>query len=169
MDREMAGLDSAVMVLIEESSQSLILTQRSQQLKNHPGEICFPGGRWQAGDSDLYHTALRELWEELGIDAGRVYSERPLTMERTLTGFIIHPWLARIKTLTPCRLDNQEVAEVFRTPLSQVCKKANYQFIPVEREGLVFESCRYLGEPDRFVWGATARIMMQLCALDLTN
>ncbi|KTC98020.1 NUDIX hydrolase [Legionella erythra] len=169
MDRKKTGHDAAVIVLVEESSQSLILTQRSPQLKNHPGEICFPGGRWQPGDLDFYRTALRELWEELGIDAGRIHSEVPLAVEKTLTGFIIHPWLAKIKALHPYRLDDQEVADVFRIPLNEVCRKTNYQPIRIEREGMVFESCRYVGESDRFVWGATARIMMQLCALDLSH
>lgn len=166
MDEERIGHDAAVIVLVEESSHSLILTQRSQELKNHPGEICFPGGRWQPGDPDFYQTALRELWEELGIESGRVYSQRPLTQEKTLTGFTIHPWFGKIKTLEPYQLDHREVAVVFRTPLSQVCKKENYLAIPVTRQGVLFHSYRYLGESEHVVWGATARIMMQLCSLD---
>lgn len=161
MDKLVDGNLAAVMVLYEVDSSSLILTQRNAQLKNHPGEICFPGGRWQASDVDLYTTALRELQEELGIDASRIYFEKALEEVRTLTGFIIKPWFGRIKALDPYQLDCQEVDSVFRIPIKEARVPENYQQIMVERNGIKFQSYQYMDET-RFIWGATARIMMQL-------
>lgn len=94
-------LESAVIVLLEQATRSLVLTQRSANLRDHPGEVCFPGGRWQPGDSDFYATALRELEEELGIEASRVIPIQELQLEQTHNGSTIHPWLASIATLEP--------------------------------------------------------------------
>ena len=90
---------SGVIVLYERSSDSIILTKRSEHLKHHPGEVCFPGGVWENGDANLYATALRELNEELGIEPSRVSLIKELTIERTLLGAIIHAWFASIESI----------------------------------------------------------------------
>ncbi|WP_028388796.1 NUDIX hydrolase [Legionella fairfieldensis] len=152
---------AAVIVLYERASDSLILTQRSANLRNHPSEICFPGGKWEQGDANLYETALRELQEELGISSQRVQLIRPMTPERTLTGYIIHPWLSSIETIAPYSIDNNEVSDIFSLSMNDVSKASNYQEIMVSRFGFSIKSYQYTATP-HFVWGATARIMMQL-------
>ena len=78
--------DAAVVVLYEHATDSLILTRRSNQLRDQPGEICFPGGHWDEGDQTLYDTALRELQEELGIRAERVQLQKMMKTQKTLSG-----------------------------------------------------------------------------------
>ncbi|ARG97639.1 NUDIX hydrolase [Legionella micdadei] len=153
--------DAAVVVLHELSSDSLVLTQRSHTLRNHPGEICFPGGRWQVGDKNLYDTALRELQEELGIAPERIALQMELRPERTLSGYLIHPWLATIENLSPYHADKNEVAEVYYLPMGEIIKASNYQKIQVSRFGFTFTTYRFVASR-HYVWGATARIMMQL-------
>lgn len=153
--------NAAVILLHEISTDSLILTQRSDHLKNHPGEICFPGGRWQRDDQSFYKTALREVNEELGIEASRITLLKAMKPERTLTGYIIYPWLASIISLKPYFIDNNEVADVFKLPMLAVTQETNYQEIGVERFGIKIKSIQYKASP-YFIWGATARIMMQL-------
>lgn len=153
--------EAAVMVLHDLSNDTLILTQRSKSLRSHPGEICFPGGSWQEGDENLYETALRELEEELGILSSRVQVQKTMAVERTVTGYIIHPWLASIESLSPYQADIREVSEVFSLPMSEVIKESNYQEIIVRRFGLNIKSYQYKAST-HLVWGATARIMMQL-------
>ncbi|MGQ3887776.1 NUDIX hydrolase [Legionella sp. CNM-1927-20] len=153
--------NAAVLVLHERVTHSIILTERSSQLKNHPGEICFPGGLWEEQDETLFATALRELEEELGITADRVTLQKSLAPEQTLTGYLISPWLASIETIEPYFL-SEEVVAVLRVPVAKVCDVAHYQKIEVEKRGLRFMSYQFTAET-RFVWGATARIMMQLC------
>jgi 8-oxo-dGTP pyrophosphatase MutT (NUDIX family) len=152
---------AAVIVLHELASDSLILTLRSAELHDHPGEVCFPGGTWQVGDGSLYNTALRELQEELSIGAERVQLVKAMTPVPTLTGFIIHPWLAAIDTLSPYQMDSREVSEVLRIPIKEVCQAANYQEIKVRRYGRIIKGYQYTATP-YFIWGATVRIMMQL-------
>ena len=152
---------AAVFVLHDLSNDSLILTQRSTGLRAHPGEIGFPGGSWQEGDKSLYETALRELQEELGILPTRVQLEKAMKPERTLTGYLIYPWFASIESLIPYLADSAEVSEVFSLPMSEVQKASNYREIVVPRFGLEIPSYQFIAST-HFVWGATARIMMQL-------
>ncbi|KTD17167.1 NUDIX hydrolase [Legionella jordanis] len=152
---------ASVLVLHELSSDSLVLTVRSLDLKMHPGEVCFPGGRWQEGDDNLLATAFRELHEELGIGSSRLVLLKAMQPESTLTGFIIHPWLAAIDSLHPYLADPKEVADVIFLPIKQVRDSQNYQRIKLNREGINFTSWQYTAS-NHFIWGATVRIMRQL-------
>ncbi len=154
--------ESAVIVLLEQATNSLVLTQRSANLRDHPGEVCFPGGRWQAGDADFWLTALRELKEELGVDSQRVTPIQELQREKTLNGSTIHPWLATISMLEPYTVNQREVAAVFTLPMREVRVITNYKEVVVERYGRIVKSCQFTAS-DYFIWGATARIMKQLC------
>lgn len=153
---------AAVIVLIEETTHSLVLTQRSVHLRDHPGEICFPGGHWQISDIDLWETALRELREELGIDAQRVSLIKPLQLECTLKGAVIQPWLATIAILQPYAANAHEVESVITLPMREVTAITNYKEMIVERDGMHVETCQFTAT-SHFIWGATARIMKQLC------
>ncbi|KTD55806.1 MutT/nudix family transporter protein [Legionella santicrucis] len=153
--------NSAVIVLYEQESDSLILTKRSDQLRTHPGEICFPGGVWEEGDENYYTTALRELNEELGISANRVTLIRELKIQKTLLGSIIHPWLASISSVHPYYLNTQEVVRIISIPMSLVQDPKNYRTFMIERNGHQYKTCEFTANKD-WVWGATAKIMKQL-------
>ncbi|MBA3535493.1 MAG: CoA pyrophosphatase [Tatlockia sp.] len=161
MNKLSAPKEAAVIVLHELVSDSLILTQRSLGLRNHPGELCFPGGSWQEGDKDFYATALRELQEELGIAPSRVNLKQALEPERTLTGYMIYPWFASITNISPFQIDSEEVSELVRLPMTEVIKASNYKEISVSRFGLSIQTYQFRAK-EYYVWGATARIMMQL-------
>lgn len=154
-------MNSAVIVLYESASDSIILTKRTEHLSHHPGEICFPGGGWEKTDKDLYATALRELHEELGIESSRVSLVEQLLPEETLLGAIIHPWLATISSIIPFHANEFEVSSLIYVPMLKVKDPKNYQEFLVERNGLQFTSLKFIGH-DEFIWGATARIMRQL-------
>lgn len=153
--------NSAVIVLHEQESDSLILTQRSEQLRTHPGEICFPGGRWEKGDENYYVTALRELNEELGISSDRITLIKELRTETTLLGSVIHPWLADIKSVHPYHLNTEEVVRLISIPMALVQDSKNYRAFMIERNGRQYKSFEFTANKD-WVWGATARIMKQL-------
>jgi len=154
--------NSAVVVLHEQATNSLVLTQRSMHLREHPGEICFPGGRWEAGDTDLWSTALRELQEELGINPERVRLLKELAPEHTLRGHKIYPWLATISRLDPYTANENEVTSVLTIPMNEVITHSNYKRVVVTRYGFSVVTSQFTAS-DHFVWGATARIMKQLC------
>ncbi|MGL5742831.1 MAG: NUDIX hydrolase [Legionella sp.] len=158
---EKALRHSAVIVLHERLSDSLILTQRSDQLRAHPGEICFPGGTWEDGDANYYATALRELHEEIGVAAERVTLIKELKTQTTSLGSIIHPWLAHIESINPYHLNAEEVVRLIAIPMSLVRDAKNYRDFYVERGGRRFKTCEFTANKE-WVWGATARIMKQL-------
>lgn len=113
-------IPAAVMVLYERASDSLILTKRKENLRAHPGEVCFPGGTWEEGDQDLYATGLRELYEELGIAGDRVTLIRALDPQPTLLGKIIQPWFAHIESVNPYQMNPDEVARLIMIPMPLV-------------------------------------------------
>jgi 8-oxo-dGTP pyrophosphatase MutT (NUDIX family) len=154
-------IESAVMVLHELSTDSLILTRRNDQLRHHPGEISFPGGVREKQDHSLYDTALRELYEELNIDKDRLVPVKALEVERTLNGILIYPWLATIDAIEPYSMNIQEVTAIVSVPITLVKQANNYRDISVERHGLHFKSCEFIPY-EGIIWGATARIMKQL-------
>lgn len=156
--------ESAVIVLHEQATDSLILTERAAHLRDHPGEICFPGGRWELGDDDLSDTALRELYEELGITKDRIQLIKKLDIEQTINGSIIHPWFATISMLKPYVRNSDEVARVLMLPMQMVNKITHYNDIVVNRSGMQITTCQFTAS-QYFIWGATARIMKQLANL----
>jgi 8-oxo-dGTP pyrophosphatase MutT (NUDIX family) len=152
---------AAVIVLYDRSADALILTKRSNNLRSHPGEVCFPGGAWEEGDQDLYATALRELHEEVGITADRVTFIEELKIQQTLLGSVIHPWLGSVESVIPYQLNPNEVTRLILIPISLVLSPQNYRDIIVERGKFRFKSCEFAFDDD-WVWGATAKIMKQL-------
>ncbi len=156
--------ESAVIVLHEQATDSLILTERAAHLRDHPGEICFTGGRWELGDKDLSDTALRELYEELGVTRDRIQLIKKLDIEETLNGSIIHPWFATISVLRPYTLNSDEVTQVLMLPMKTVNKITNYNDIVVSRSSIQITTCQFTAS-QYFIWGATARIMKQLVYL----
>ena len=152
---------AAVLVLHDLAANALILTKRSNALKIHPAEVCFPGGGWQPGDKNLYATALREVEEEIGIPSSRIQCKKSLKPEFTLSGYCIFPWFCTIDSLMPFYIDNNEVAEIISLPLEEVLEPENYQAIEVRRQGKGITTIQYIASA-HLIWGATARIMKQL-------
>ncbi|CAM4445081.1 MAG: putative Nudix hydrolase NudL [Legionella sp.] len=159
--KERSSANAAVIVLYERASDSLILTKRRENLRAHPGEVCFPGGTWEEGDQDLYATGLRELYEELGIAGDRVSLIRALEPQSTLLGKVIQPWFAQIESINPYQINPEEVARLIMVPMPLVQAAKNYKDVVVERGRFRFKSCEFVYNDD-WVWGATAKIMKQL-------
>lgn len=142
---------------------SILLTQRTAHLRDHGGQISLPGGRMEPTDRSEVAAALREAQEEIGLDPGRVELLGTLDTYDTVTGFRIHPVLGWIEPPLQLRADPFEVSEVFEVPLSFILDVANHHRGSYERDGrrrgfyiLPFE--------DRYIWGATAAILVNLVA-----
>ena len=154
---------AAVLVGITRAADGprLVLTKRASHLRNHPGQISFPGGRQEKEDADLVATALREAEEEIGLpaDALRVFGALPA--HETVTGFLVTPILAEItRDFTP-RPDPGEVAEIFAAPLAHVTDPSRFR---VERRIWRGTWRNYYIVPwgPYYIWGATARILRGL-------
>ena len=158
-----APVDAAVLVplVLHDEGLSVLLTQRTDHLRSHAGQISFPGGRVEAEDASPQATALREAWEEIGLAPERVDVLGYLPDYRTGTGYRITPVVGRIALPIELRPDPREVAEAFEVPLAFLLDPANHREYEREYMGRMR---RYFAMTyaDRFIWGATAGIIVAL-------
>ena len=164
---ESATIEAAVLVpLIDRpDGMTVLLTQRSEHLTDHAGQVSFPGGRVEPGDRGPADTALREAEEEIGLAPPRVEVVGCLDICVTGTGFRVVPVVGLIAApfdiARDLTLDAFEVAEAFEVPLAFVLDEAHH-----ERRTAIARGARrefyVLPYQDRFIWGATARMLVNL-------
>lgn len=150
-----------VPVLEHASELTVLLTQRSADLKHHAGQISFPGGRMEANDRDVVHAALRETHEEVGIPPEAVAIVGYLAPMATVTGYAVTPVIGLVHPDTPLSLDRMEVEFAFEVPLAFLLDRSNLVACEREWEGrrIPTSEFHYHG---RKIWGATAQILVEL-------
>jgi 8-oxo-dGTP pyrophosphatase MutT (NUDIX family) len=153
---------SAVLIgmLERDGALHVLLTERDAGLSKHAGQIAFPGGRMDAGETAL-QAALREAEEETGLPQSHVEAVGYLDGYLTVTGFFIVPVVALLKGGFALRPQAGEVASIFDVPLSFFLNDANREIHTREWNGM---QRNYNAYPfgDRYIWGATAGIMKNL-------
>ncbi len=156
-------IKAAVLVPLVEKPHGyeVLLTQRTAHLRDHGGQISFPGGRIEAEDASSEAAALREAEEEIGLPPGHVELVGRLDKYETRTGFEVTPIVGLVTKRFVPRLDPFEVAEVFEVPLGFVLDPANH-----ERHSRIFHGkTRHfyvLTYEERYIWGATAGMLVNL-------
>lgn len=143
-----------------------VLMQRPVYQGAHSGQISFPGGRHEASDADLQHTALREMEEEIGVPAGQVQVLGPLSsLYVPVSHSNIQPYVGYLAQEPVFRPDPREVQDLLVTSLPALFDDR----IKSETEIVVSGGARllapYYAVQDRVVWGATAMIISELEAL----
>ncbi len=155
---------AAVLVPLVEHAEglSVLLTQRTEHLSSHAGQVAFPGGRVEDDDADVVATALRETEEEIGLARSHVDTVGRLDDYETGTGFVVTPIVGFVRPPFTLKPDPSEVAVVFEVPLSFVLDRRNHE----RRTGFWRGRERtYFAMPyeGRFIWGATAGMLINLC------
>ncbi len=139
----------------------MLLTRRTDHLRDHAGQVSFPGGRVEAHDGGAVATALRETEDEIGVVPSHREVVGELDLYETRTGFRITPVVGLVEPGFTLTLDEFEVAGVFEVPLSFVLDPANHQ-----KRSLVWRGAErhfYLLPYDgRDIWGATAGMIVNL-------
>ena len=159
-------VSAAVLVpLIEHPMMiSVLLTQRTETLPKHAGQIAFPGGRVEDTDHSLEDTALRETEEEIGIAPLDVAILGRLSQYETGTGYRVTPVVGLLQPPLEFKLEPSEVARIFEVPLDFVLDTSNHR---IESHKGRPDSQKFRAMPYRehYIWGLTARILYELSNL----
>lgn len=154
---------AAVLVGVGEgpAGPSVLLTKRASGLRHHAGQIAFPGGKIDAGDTDATAAALREAQEEVALDPAGVEVLGLLPAHETVTGYSVIPVLGRIRDGFSPLPQPGEVEEAFFVPLAHLADPGNYR---VERRLWLGQWRAYYTVPwgPYYIWGATARMLRVL-------
>jgi 8-oxo-dGTP pyrophosphatase MutT (NUDIX family) len=161
---------SVLVPLVQRDEVTVLLTQRTDHLTDHPGQISFPGGRAEPEDVDAIATALREAEEEIGLHARHIEVLGSLPTYTTGTGFIVTPIVGLVQPGFTLEVDPFEVAAVFEVPLAFLMDPAHHRRHAIEVAGvrreflsMPWEGLDDEGRPQRyFIWGATAAMLRNL-------
>lgn len=160
---------AAVLVGLVQRDQGLqvLLTRRTDHLRDHAGQISFPGGRSEPEDGSPEATALREAQEEVGLPPDRVELLGRLPDYTTVTRFVVTPVVGLIRPPFELRLDAFEVAEAFEVPLQYLMTPAHhrrhvFQFEGGQRQFLSMPWRPAAHDREYFIWGATAAMLRNL-------
>jgi 8-oxo-dGTP pyrophosphatase MutT (NUDIX family) len=170
VDETPAAASVLVPLVVRDGALRVLLTRRTDHLRDHAGQISFPGGRAEPGDTSAIHTALREAEEEVGLAREQVDVLGQLNTYTTVTSYSVTPVVALVRPPFSLRLDRFEVEEAFEVPLNFLMTPAHHR-----RHELMFEGGRrqFLSMPwsgtdpsgqvrQYFIWGATAAMLRNL-------
>jgi 8-oxo-dGTP pyrophosphatase MutT (NUDIX family) len=153
---------AAVLVpVVAHAAPTVLLTLRTEHLPSHAGQVAFPGGKVEAGDTDAVATALREADEEIGLADSFIRPLGFLDALRTHTGFHVDPVVALVEPGFRLQPDAREVAAVFEVPLAFLMDPANHdkQFRMRDGRRRDFYAMPFQG---RFIWGVTAAMIRNM-------
>jgi 8-oxo-dGTP pyrophosphatase MutT (NUDIX family) len=163
LDQKFNFLEASVLIpiLTFKKDLEILLTKRSNNLKNHPGQIAFPGGKKDQSDRSPIETALRETQEEVGLNPKNVEIIASLPSHKTATGFVIKPYLGLINQPFSETLRQGEVDEIFTVPYEYILNEKNFSIHTRKWNGSQ-RSYYVVPYGPYYIWGATARILLNL-------
>lgn len=164
-DRE--PLQAAVLIPLVQRDDGLhvLLTRRTEHLRDHAGQVSFPGGRSEPEDAGPAATALREAAEEVGLPADRVEIIGEMPTYTTVTHYVVTPVVGLVHPPFELVLDSFEVAEAFEVPLAWLMNPSNHRRHVFSYDGGQRQFLSMPWQPagdEYFIWGATAAMLRNL-------
>jgi 8-oxo-dGTP pyrophosphatase MutT (NUDIX family) len=157
------GMAAAVLVpIIMEAAPRILLTRRADHLRNHGGQVSFPGGRIDPEDASPEAAALREAWEEVALDPDAVELVGRLPLHETGTGFLVTPVVGLVTPGIALRPAAAEVAAILSLPLGQLLDPSQPTRSRVKLKGGDWRDVWVWPHDDHHIWGATAAILVSL-------
>lgn len=156
------GTDAAVLMAIRDLPEPrMVFTLRREDLAHHAGQVSFPGGRTDHGDSGAIETALRESQEEIALDPKAVEPLGFIDRLETISGFCVTPVVARLARDAELVPQPDEVAKLFEVPLAFLLDPGNLRQFEFRARGESRKVYEYVGVEPR-IWGATAAMLVNL-------
>jgi 8-oxo-dGTP pyrophosphatase MutT (NUDIX family) len=158
---EMSKLAAVLALICDGPSAQLLLTRRAKDMNVHAGEVAFPGGKAEPHDQSLWHTAVRETWEELGISSSAYQRHGELEFHSTRRGFRVKPYVAKVETQPELQICDREVESARWLPLDYFLEDRRsltqvFQLDGKEYWAPVYDCLGYR------VWGFTARVIVSI-------
>jgi 8-oxo-dGTP pyrophosphatase MutT (NUDIX family) len=152
--------NSAVMILFinKQNVPHLIFTKRTEWVETHKGQISFPGGMRDVTDSDLFQTARRETFEEIGIEPEQIRLLGQLDDFYTVTNFIVSPFVGLVTNEFLYQINKREVAKVLEVPLSLFLESTHFEVQKWPYQNKLYDVYFYHYQQE-VIWGATAFIV----------
>jgi 8-oxo-dGTP pyrophosphatase MutT (NUDIX family) len=150
-------------VFLSAGELQVLFTQRTMHLKDHQGQISFPGGVREPGDLNLLATALRETEEEIGLKPAGLEILGTLNPVATVTGYWVNPFVALIPYPYDFCVNHHEVHRLLVFPLADFCVPARWSTGPYRYKDRTVQVCCWKHQ-DTVIWGATARILLDFLA-----
>ncbi len=164
-------IDSAVLILLFNNANILYfcLIKRSLNLKYHPGQISFPGGKIEKGESDYTITALREADEEIGLDPNKIEIIGNISsVYIPVSNFMIYPVLAYSEEIPNLKVNESEVDEIIYLPIYEFFNPVNItEEIVNSGSSTIKTPCYKIN--DYIIWGATAMLINEFCEIIINH
>ena len=159
---------AAVLILLVKvrGDWNIIYTRRTSGVRTHQGEVSFPGGAFEEADEFMGQTALRETYEEIGVNPDCIRILGGLDPIRTISNFVVYPYVGIMECTPEFVINSEEVERLFMIPLSWLENPDNYydQDHLVENQ-FIRKVIHYRNYEGEHLWGLTARITQQLLEL----
>ena len=168
-DRDDGYFPAAVMVLFfrENDQWHILYTQRTHSVRDHKGQVSFPGGAWEDLDLCLKETALRETFEEIGIEKEEIQILGSLPPIKTISNYTITPFVGLISPDIQFQLENAEVESVFSIPIAWLVDESNREEREfIDKSSNVHRNVVFYKEyGGHILWGITAMLTMKILEL----
>lgn len=160
-EQSLAG-QAAVLILFSQSPEpSILYTKRAAHLRQHAGEVCFPGGMWEPGDESLSDTAVRETWEEIGLPPEGIQLLGKLEPSQTRAGTWVTPFVASFDSGYSLSPNPEELESIFTVPLHRFAAGIQIRLDQFERAGRFYQVPVY-SDQGYEIWGFTAAVTSHL-------
>ena len=158
---------AAVLVGMHEADGEdwILLTRRNENMRQHKGQIAFPGGKFDAAeDVHLSDTALRESWEEIGLLPNHVTMLGSLPPFDTISSYLLYPFVGRFEWPYDLRANPDEISELIRVPLRHLCQAEHYRSEMRDYLGQQV-AIHYYDYPPHIIWGITGFVVFEFLKL----
>lgn len=163
-DNSRKARQSAVMLIFypEAKYPKLIFIKRKEDGKAHSGQIAFPGGKYEEADKNLKNTAIRETYEEIGVQVPEIQIIGKLTsLYIPVSNFDVYPFISYLNSKPDFIINNQEVERIIEIKIDELFHKTNIDKKIFIRNKIEIEAPFFRANGD-IIWGATAMILSEL-------